>query len=632
MKSFIKVASAIPYLKVADSFYNAGRIVALCKKAAKKGVQIITFPETCLTGYTCGDLFLQSTLLNQTEEALASLLKETKKLDLIIIIGMPVNAGAQLANCAIVIYKGKILGAVPKTYLPNYKEFYEKRYFTPAGNLLQEKITLCGQEIPLSTKLLFKAGPALFACEICEDLWAPVSPSSIAALNGANLIFNLSGSDELVGKNDYRKQLLSVHSVKNICAYAYASSGLGESTTDAAYSGNAFIYENGTCLAESKRFSSEEQLVISDIDTEKINKLRHQNITFSDTSANYKTNYTIIDTKLKVKKNSLNRSFNSLPFIPQNKKDFDDILNIQVFGLAKRILHTNAKTLVLGISGGLDSAWALIVCAHTLKLLGRPNKDILAITMPAFATSKRTRSNALALAKAFGATTKEINISATCLSQLKDIKHSPKKHDITFENTQARYRTQILMNLANQTGGLVIGTGDLSELALGWCTYNGDHMAMYGVNAGLSKTLIKALTLNYTEKSNPKIAKLLKDILDTPISPELVPATKKGAQQTELSIGPYELHDFFLYYCMRYNFGPKKIFFMAEAAFKNKYKKEQIKKYLQIFFRRFFTQQFKRSCLPDGVKVCAFGLSPRGDLRMPSDACLTCWQKEMEEI
>ena len=632
MESFIKVASAIPSLKVADVFYNAGQIVALCKKAAKKKANIITFPETCLTGYTCGDLFLQSTLLNKTEDALSKFLKETKKLDLNIIIGLPVNAGAQLANCAVVIYKGKILGAVPKTYLPNYKEFYEKRYFTPANNLLQEKITLCGQEVPLSTKLLFKAGPALFACEICEDLWAPVSPSSIAALNGANLIFNLSGSDELVGKNEYRKNLLSVHSTKNICAYVYASSGLGESTTDAAYTGNAFIYENGACLAEAKRFSTEEQLIISDIDTEKLNKLRHQNITFSDTAANYKTHYTIIDCKLKLKKNSLDRSFNSLPFVPQDKKDFDDILNIQVFGLAKRIIHTNAKTLVLGISGGLDSAWALIVCAHTLKLLGRTNKDILAITMPAFATSKRTRANALALAKAFGATTKEINISNTCLSQLKDIKHSPKNHDITFENTQARYRTQILMNLANQEGGFVIGTGDLSELALGWCTYNGDHMSMYGVNAGLSKTLIKALTLNYAENSSPKIAKLLRDILDTPISPELVPATKKGTQQTELSIGPYELHDFFLYYLMRYNFGPKKIFYMAEIAFKNKYTKVELKKYMQIFFKRFFSQQFKRSCLPDGVKVCAFGLSPRGDLRMPSDASVAAWQKEMEEI
>ena len=632
MKSFIKVASAIPFLKVADVFYNVARIVVLCKKAAKKGVQIITFPETCLTGYTCGDLFLQSTLLTQTEEALLNLLKETKKLDLIIIIGLPVNAGAQLANCAVVIYKGKIIGAVPKTYLPNYKEFYEKRYFTPAQNLLQEKIFLCGQEVPLSTKLLFKAGPALFACEICEDLWAPVSPSSIAALNGANIIFNLSASNELAGKNEYRKQLVSVHSVKNICAYVYSSSGLGESTTDSAFTGNAFIYENGTCLAEAKRFCTEEQLIIGDIDTEKLNKLRHQNITFSDSCANYKTAFKIIDTKLKVKKNSLDRSFDPLPFVPQDKKDFDDILNIQVFSLAKRLIHTGAKTLVLGISGGLDSAWALIVCARTLKLLGRSNKDILAITMPAFATSSRTRANALALARAFGATTKEINISKTCLSQLKDIKHSPKKHDITFENTQARYRTQILMNLANQTGGLVIGTGDLSELALGWCTYNGDHMSMYGVNAGISKTLIKALTLNYAEQANPKIAKLLKDILATPISPELVPATKKGAQQTELSIGPYELHDFFLYYLMRYNFGPQKIFFMAWQAFKNKYTKEQIKKYLGIFFKRFFAQQFKRSCLPDGVKVCAFGLSPRGDLRLPSDASCSCWQKEMEDF
>ena len=632
MESFIKVAAAVPFLKVADVVYNAGQITMLCKKAVKAGVNIITFPETCLTGYTCGDLFLQGTLLNKTEEALFSFLKETKKLNLIIILGLPVNAGAQLANCAVVIYKGKIFGAVPKTYLPNYKEFYEKRYFTPAQNLLQEKITLCGQEVPLSTKLLFKAGSALFSCEICEDLWAPVSPSSLAALNGANIIFNLSASDELLEKNEYRKNLLSVHSIKNICAYIYASSGLGESTTDTAYTGNAFIYENGTCLAESKRFSAKEQLIISDIDTEKLNKLRHQNITFSDTSANYKTHYTIIDTNLKVKKNSLDRSFEHLPFVPKDKKYFDDILNIQVFGLAKRIMHTNAKTLVLGISGGLDSAWALIVCAHTLKMLGRTNKDILAITMPAFATSKRTRSNALALAKAFGATTKEINISATCLSQLKDIKHSSKKHDITFENTQARYRTQILMNIANQTGGLVIGTGDLSELALGWCTYNGDHMSMYGVNAGISKTLIKALTLNYAQNSNPKIAKLLKDILDTPISPELVPATKKGTQQTELSIGPYELHDFFLYYVMRYNFGPKKIFFMAGQAFKNKYTKVELKKYLGIFFRRFFSQQFKRSCLPDGVKVCAFALSPRGDLRMPSDASLAAWQQEMEEI
>ncbi|MBQ4493071.1 MAG: NAD(+) synthase [Elusimicrobiaceae bacterium] len=632
MESFIKVAASIPSLKVADVFYNAEQIVMLCKKAAKTGVQVISFPETCLTGYTCGDLFLQSTLLNKTEEALSYILKETKKLDLIIILGAPVNAGAQLANCALVVCKGKILGAVPKTYLPNYKEFYEKRYFTPATNLLQEKITLCGQDIPLSTKLLFKAGMALFACEICEDLWAPLSPSSLAVLNGANIIFNLSGSDELVGKNEYRKNLLSVHSTKNICAYVYASSGIGESTTDSAYTGNAFIYENGACLAQAKRFSTKEQLIISDIDTEKLNKLRHQNITFSDTAANYKMPYTIIDTKLKLKKNSLNRSFNPLPFVPQDKKYFDDILNIQVFGLAKRLIHTNAKTLVLGISGGLDSAWALIVCAHTLKLLGRTNKDILAITMPAFATSKRTRANALALAKAFGATTKEINISATCLSQLKDIKHSPKKHDITFENTQARYRTQILMNFANQTGGIVIGTGDLSELALGWCTYNGDHMSMYGVNAGLSKTLIKALTLNYAQNSSSKIAKLLKDILDTPISPELVPATKKGTQQTELSIGPYELHDFFLYYFMRYNFGPKKIFFMAENAFKNKYTKIELKKYLGIFFKRFFSQQFKRSCLPDGVKVCAFALSPRGDWRMPSDASLCAWQKELEEI
>ena len=632
MDNFIKVASAIPSLKVADVFYNAKQIVMLCKKAAKSGADIISFPETCLTGYTCGDLFLQKTLLTQTEEALATLLKETKTLNLIIIVGLPVNAGAQLANCAVAVYKGKILGAVPKTYLPNYKEFYEKRYFTPAQNLLQEKITLCNQEIPLSTKLLFKADSALFALEICEDLWAPISPSSLAALNGANIIFNLSASDELLGKNDYRKELLSVHSVKNICAYVYASSGIGESTTDAAYTGNAFIYENGACLAQAQRFSLKEQLIISDIDLEKLNKLRQQNITFSDASANYKTSFTVIDTKLKLKKKSLNREVDSLPFLPQEKSYFDDILNIQVFGLARRVEHTNAKTLVLGISGGLDSAWALIVCAHTLKLLGRTNKDILAITMPAFATSGRTRSNALALAKAFGATTKKINISNTCLSQLKDIKHSPKKHDITFENTQARYRTQILMNFANQTGGLVIGTGDLSELALGWCTYNGDHMSMYGVNAGLSKTLIKGLTANYIQNTNPKIAKILKDILDTPISPELVPATKKGSQQTELSIGHYELHDFFLYYVMRYNFGPQKIFFMAEQAFKEKYTKAELKKYMQIFFKRFFTQQFKRSCSPDGVKVCAFALSPRGDLRMPSDASFSCWQKEMEEI
>ena len=637
---FVKVAAAVPRVKVADCKFNSERLEGLITIAEGKGVQILTFPEMCINGYTCGDLFAQQLLLEQAEMALIQILNSTRQLDIISILGMPVVVNSTVINAAVVIQKGKILGVVPKTYLPNYKEFYEQRWFTSALQVSENSVRLCGQIVPMGNNLLFETAETTFGIEICEDLWATVPPSSSLALQGAEIIFNLSADDEGIGKHNYLCSLISQQSARCISGYVFSSSGFGESTTDVVFAGNGLIYENGYLLARSERFCLEEQLIINEIDVECIRAERRVNTTFAANKANCPGKEAIrISTEFVNSKDlNLTRTFNPHPFVPQGSElnsRCEEIFSIQIAGLAQRLLHTGAKTAVIGISGGLDSTLALLVCVKTFDKLGLSRKDILGITMPGFGTTDRTYHNAIDLMNSLGVSIREISIREACIQHFKDIGHDLNIHDVTYENSQARERTQILMDIANQTWGMVIGTGDLSELALGWATYNGDHMSMYGVNAGIPKTLVKHLVQWVAENGMDETSKAtLLDIVDTPISPELIPADENGEikQKTEDLVGPYELHDFFLYYFLRFGFRPSKIYFLAQTAFSGVYDDETIKKWLQTFFRRFFNQQFKRSCLPDGPKVGSISISPRGDWRMPSDASSAAWLKEIAEL
>ncbi len=637
---FVRIATAIPSVKVGDCKYNAQQIESLIIQAEGKGVEIICFPELCITAYTCGDLFAQQLLLDDAEMCLISILDFTRSLDIISIIGLPISCHGTLLNCAAVIQKGKILGIVPKTYLPNYKEFYEQRWFTSGDTHGDTSVLLCGQMVPLSRNIIFNTPSCSFGVELCEDVWAPIPPSSGLVLKGAEIIFNLSADNEGVGKHEYLKSLLAQQSARCIAGYVFAGAGFGESTQDLVFAGKGMIFENGILLAESERFSFKEQLVFSEIDVERLRSERRINTTFSASVGKLKDNKVIqIDTELFTPKEiELTRPVDPSPFVP-NGKELDnrceEIFAIQIEGLAKRLIHTRAQTAVVGISGGLDSTLALLVCVKTFDRLGLSRKGIIGITMPGFGTTDRTYTNAIGLMNSLGVTIREISIKKACLQHFEDLGLAADDRGVTYENSQARERTQILMDAANQMNGIVVGTGDLSELALGWATYNGDHMSMYGVNVSVPKTLVKHLVEWIANGIIDDGAQsILMDIIDTPISPELLPADEEGniRQKTEDLVGPYELHDFFLYYTLRFGFRPSKIFFLATYAFAGKYTDEVIKKWLTTFFRRFFSQQFKRSCLPDGPKVGSCSLSPRGDWRMPSDASSAAWLEECNQL
>lgn len=649
---FIKVAAAIPSVKVADTQYNLAEIEKQVIIAEGEGVEIIVFPELSLTGYSCQDLFHQQILLDNIETSVIQLLDFTRQLDITVIVGAPICADSVLLNCALVIQHGKLIGIVPKTYLPNYGEFYEKRWFASSQDLQFQSIYYVGEKITISSDIqLFTTSQGVkFGIEICEDLWAPIPPSNQLTLAGAELIFNLSASDDLIGKHNYLKSLVAQQSARTISGYIYSGCGFGESTQDVVYGGNGFIYENGQLLAEAKRFEIESQLIISEVDIEKLRTERRSNTTFVNAQRPSVMQRLRANNQLPLQNitacipASIQRDFvltrlvDKYPFIPKGDKlreHCEEILNIQVCGLAKRLSHINCKTVVIGVSGGLDSTLALLVATQTFDKLGCDRRGIIGITMPGFGTTDRTYNNAITLMQNLGITIREISIAASVKQHFTDIEHNIDVHDITYENSQARERTQILMDISNQVGGIVIGTGDLSELALGWCTYNGDHMSMYAVNVGIPKTLIKHLVSYVAENGVEDSIKLtLEDIVNTPISPELTPADENGeiVQKTEDLVGPYELHDFFLYYVLRFGFRPKKIFWLAQQAFKEEYADGIILHWLRIFYKRFFSQQFKRSCLPDGPKVGSVSLSPRGDWRMPSDAMSTDWIKDLEDI
>jgi len=637
---YVKVAAAVPRVKVADCKFNAREIEKEIIIAEGKGVQIIAFPELCVTGYTCGDLFAQQLLLEEAEMGLIQIVSNTRQLDIIAILGMPIAMNGVLLNAAVVIQKGKVLGVVPKTYLPNYKEFYEKRWFTSAVDVSEKSVRLCGQVVPMGTDLLFETADTTFGIEICEDLWAPIPPSSSLALQGAEILFNLSADNEGIGKHNYLCSLISQQSARCIAGYVFCSCGFGESTTDVVFAGNGLIFENGSLIARSKRFSFEGQVVVSEIDVEHLRTERRVNTTFAACRAHCAPGEAVrVSTEyVNSKELNLTRSFDPHPFVPQGvelNERCEEIFSIQVSGLAQRLVHTAAKSAVVGISGGLDSTLALLVCVKTFDKLGWSRKDIIGVTMPGFGTTDRTHTNAVDLMNSLGITVREVSIKEACIQHFKDIDHDIDVHDVVYENAQARERTQILMDIANQTWGMVIGTGDLSELALGWATYNGDHMSIYGVNGSVPKTLVKHLVKRVAENDMDEASRMtLLDIVDTPISPELIPADENGniKQITEDLVGPYELHDFFLYYFLRCGFRPSKIFFLAVRTFKDVYDEETIKKWLQTFFRRFFNQQFKRSCLPDGPKVGSISISPRGDWRMPSDASSEMWLREVESL
>ena len=643
---FITVAAAIPSVKVADCDYNEKQLESLIAQAEGKGVEIIVFPELCITGYTCQDLFGQQLLLEEAEKAVLKLLDFTRSLDIIAIVGLPVICGDLLLNCAAVIQKGDLLSLIPKTYLPNYSEFYEKRWFASAQDLDDTDLPFAGKTMHVSAEpTLFRTCDGVhFGVEICEDVWAPAPPSNHLALSGAELIFNLSASDELIGKHDYLKSVLAQQSARTMTGYVYSGCGYGESTQDVVYGGNAMIYENGKLLVEADRFSMEPQMMITQIDVEKLRTERRTNSTYVNAQHSYSAK--IINAHgIQPRDFQLIREIDAHPFIPKTadmKQSCEEIFSIQVMGLAKRIEHTHSKKVIVGISGGLDSTLALLVCVKTFDKLKMDRKGIVGVTivtMPGFGTTDRTYNNAINLMKSLGITLMEISIAKAVTQHFKDIGHDAAVHDVTYENSQARERTQILMDLSNQLGGLVVGTGDLSELALGWATYNGDHMSMYGVNASVPKTLIQYLVryvaeVERKEKDDQKTYEILMDVVNTPISPELIPADENGniKQKTEDLVGPYELHDFFLYYFLRFGFRPQKIFLLAQHAFKGSYDDVTIKKWLTTFLRRFFAQQFKRSCLPDGPKVGSVSLSPRGDWRMPTDASSAMWLKECEML
>ena len=637
---FVKVAAAVPLVQVADCFYNIEKIEGLMRQASEKGVQIIAFPELSVTGYTCLDLFAQQTLLNGAEAALLQLVSNTADLDILTIVGVPLRTENRLINAAVVFQKGAIRGVVPKTYLPNYKEFQEQRWFTSATELRESTISIGKEEYPMGSHLLFRSGRLTAGIEICEDLWVPVPPSSLLTMEGANIIFNLSASNELIGKHAYLRSLICQQSARCMAGYVYASSGFGESSTDLVFAGNGIIAENGNLLAESPRFTMEEQLVISEIDIETLQNDRQVNTSFMyGTSGLPKEKAQVVDFQVRIPDGfSLTRPVDPHPFTPSGealKERWEEIFHIQVAGLAKRLVHAHAQTAVVGISGGLDSTLALLVTVMTFDALKMPRGQIIGITMPGFGTTDRTYNNALELMRGLGVTIREIPIRDACTQHFQDIGLDPGSRGAAYENAQARERTQILMDVANMEGGLVIGTGDLSELALGWATYNGDQMSMYGVNASVPKTLVRHLVkwAAATEQDAATRATLL-DIIDTPVSPELLPADDNGkiAQKTEDLVGPYELHDFFLYNFLRAGYGPAKILLLAEQAFDGSYDRAAILRWLTVFVRRFFTQQFKRSAMPDGPKVGSVTLSPRGDWRMPSDASAAAWLRELDTL
>ena len=631
---WIKVAAGTPHIRVADCRYNAEQVFTLMREADKQGVRVLALPELCLTGYTCGDLFLQDTLLRGAEEGLATVLEATKNLDMLTVVGLPVRHRNKLYNCAAVLHRGKLLALVPKTYIPNYGEFYEKRWFEPAGE--EESISFCGQEVRLGGRVVFpcETMPGLtVGVELCEDLWASTPPSVALAEAGATVILNLSASDEVVGKADYRRSLVVGQSARLVCGYLYADAGEGESSTDLVFAGHDLIAENGTLLAE-RRFTA--GLTVTELDVGRLDYERRRMTTFRSHSGGVSA----VPFALEPCTTTLTRNVDPTPFVPADAGDraarCEEILKIAAMGLKKRLEHTGARTAVVGLSGGLDSTLAILITAVAMKLLSRPASDIIAVTMPCFGTTDRTRDNAVELAGRLGATLKRIDIGAAVKQHFRDIGQSMDNHDVTFENGQARERTQVLMDIANQAGGLVVGTGDLSELALGWATYNGDHMSMYGVNASIPKTLVRHL-VSYVAgdkaEEDQALSSVLEDILDTPVSPELLPAVGgQIAQKTEDLVGPYELHDFFLYYAIRWAFPPRKVLRLAEHAFGRSYDRATILKWLRTFYRRFFAQQFKRSCLPDGPKVGSVTLSPRGDWRMPSDAVASLWLEELEGL
>ena len=641
---FVKVAAAVPAVKVADVEYNVQQIESLIAQAEGRGVELMVLPELCLTGYSCQDLFKQQALIDRAEQGVMLLLDFTRKLDIITVFGLPVVINGLLYNCAAVIQSGALLGIVPKTYLPNYGEFYEKRWFASAQDLNPTDIYFAGSPVHVTSEpqLFVTADGVKFGCEICEDVWAPIPPSNNLALAGADIILNLSASDELIGKHTYLKSLLAQQSARTISGYVYASCGFGESSQDAVYGGNALIFENGHLILEGSRFSFQPQLQVNQIDVEKLRSERRVNTTFINAQRHAHAHENVCKA-VAPKEFELLREIDPHPFIPKTEnmsESCEEILNIQVAGLAKRLYHVSAEKVVIGISGGLDSTLALLVTVKAFDKLGLDRKGIIGITMPGFGTTDRTYNNALKLMETLGVTVREISIAKAVTQHFEDIGQNAKIHDVTYENSQARERTQILMDVANKENAIVIGTGDLSELALGWATYNGDHMSMYGVNAGVPKTLIRYLVSYVAGEQRQKggngvkVADILLDVVDTPISPELTPADEKGniKQKTEDLVGPYELHDFFIYYFLRYGFSPRKIFLLAQRAFGETYTDEVIKKWLTTFCRRFFNQQFKRSCLPDGPKVGSVSLSPRGDWRMPSDASSALWLKECESL
>lgn len=632
---FIKVAAVTPQMRVGDCEYNAEKIIEIINELSNKNVNLVAFPELCVTGYSCGDLFFQSTLKKGSENAIKKIVKATENKNIITLVGTVLKFDNKLYNCAAVIYNGKILGLVPKSYIPCHNEFCETRHFYESPEL-NEVIVYAGQTVLFGTNLIFECEELedfSFAVEICEDLFVINPPSNSHALNGANIIVNLSASNEIVGKKSLRRDIVKMQSARLICGYVFCSSGADESTTDLVFSGHNIISEQGKILNESTLF--ENGYIISEIDVEKISAERAKISTFKSQN---REKYDTVYFSMPIKETLLTRKVSSTPFVPENeqalKNRCEEILDIQTHALKKRLVHSRAKTATLGISGGLDSALALLVTVRAMDALKRPRTDIVAVTMPCFGTTQRTKSNAQILCEKLGVTFKEVDITSSVKEHFKDINQDINTHDVTFENAQARERTQVLMDIANQNGGIVVGTGDLSELALGWATYNGDHMSMYGVNGGVPKTLVFHLVKSQADNTTDKELKnALLDILDTPVSPELIPP-KEGeiSQKTENIVGPYQLHDFFIYYAVRYGFSPEKIFRLAKYAFEGKFSDEEIKKWLKTFFSRFFTQQFKRSCLPDGPKIGSVSLSPRGGLCMPSDAVATLWLKQVEEL
>lgn len=635
-QGFVKVAAITPDMRVADVDYNTAEICKNIGEAVEAGAKVLVFPELAITGYTCGDLFFQDALLKSAEEGLRKIVEYTKGKDALIFVGLPFVHAGKLYNVAAALNDGELLGFTTKTFLPNYDEFYEMRYFQPGPTTLEQTL-FDGKQVAFGPQILFECREMkelVVAAEICEDVWAPVPPSVPAAIQGATIIVNCSASDESVGKETYRRELIKGQSAKLISGYIYASAGYGESTTDLVFGGHDLIAEKGMILTESERFRN--GIVYSEIDVKRLAWERRKNTTFQMTHFPYET--ARVPFSLNVEETELTRKILQTPFVPETETERNlyckETLMIQAMALKKRLDHTNCKSAVVGISGGLDSTLAILVTAKAYDLLGLDRKDILGVTMPCFGTTDRTYQNACLLVEKLGATLKEVDIKEAVTLHFKDIEHDMNVHDVTYENSQARERTQVLMDIANQTNGMVIGTGDMSELALGWATYNGDHMSMYAVNASLPKTFIKHVVKYYAEMCEEKeLKEVLLDILDTPVSPELLPP-KDGeiAQKTEDLVGPYELHDFYLYYMLRYGYEPSKIYRLAKYAFEGVYDDETILKWLKKFYWRFFSQQFKRSCVPDGPRVSGMSLSPRGDWRMPSDACVAVWIKELEEL